>query len=207
MAAPGSGAWPEARVLTRGPGPGFACCGVCRCVHWTELSPKTPSFRKVQSLTPIFPFSQRCHQKGEVLWLAVAVPTPETGSCLRRKRVEKGHSPVPTSGPCLGHPFHNQSSFCWASREQPGLGSRDTGRDPLQAQASAHSGLPMVHEVPCGVGAGNDCWSEAGRKKWYWPVWVLGVLGCVCDFCVYVCLCLYIFVGTPTHVYICVHGC
>lgn len=57
-----------------------------------------------------------------MLWLAVAVPTPETGSCLRRKRVEKGHSPVPTSGPCLRHPFHNQDSFCWASREQLGWG-------------------------------------------------------------------------------------
>lgn len=122
-AARGSGAWPEARALTLTPsGPGFACCGVCHCVRWTELSLETPSFRKVQSLTPIFPFSQRCHQEGEVLWLAVAVPTPETGSCLRRKRVEKGHSPVPTSGPCLRHPFHNQGSFCWASREQLGWG-------------------------------------------------------------------------------------
>lgn len=127
--------WVLTHVLTLTPsGPGFACCGVCHCVRWTELSLETPSFRKVQSLTPIFPFSQRCHQEGEVLWLAVAVPTPETGSYPRRKRVEKGHSPVPTSGPCLRHPFHNQGSFCWASREQPGLGSRDTGRDPLQAR-------------------------------------------------------------------------
>lgn len=56
-----------------------------------------------------------------MLWLVVAVPTPETGSCLRRKRVKKGHSPAPTSGPWLRHPFHNQGSFCWAARQQPFL--------------------------------------------------------------------------------------
>lgn len=27
IAALGSGAWPEVHALTRGPGPGFACCG------------------------------------------------------------------------------------------------------------------------------------------------------------------------------------
>lgn len=53
-----------------------------------------------------------------MLWFMVAVPTPETGSCLGRKRVEKGHSPTPTSGFCIRRPFHNQGSSHWASREQ-----------------------------------------------------------------------------------------
>lgn len=53
-----------------------------------------------------------------MLWFMVAVPTPETGSCLGRKRVEKGHSPTPTSGFCIRYPFHNQGSSHWASREQ-----------------------------------------------------------------------------------------
>lgn len=114
----------------------------------TEFPSSLFSFKKVQSLISTFLFSQKCDQEGEVLWFVVAVPTPETGSCPGRKRVEKG----PSSTPCLWAlpqtPLPQSGFFPLGTKGVAvwGLGVRETGRD---SQASAYSGyLRMVHKVP-----------------------------------------------------------
>lgn len=129
------------------------------------------SFRKVRSLISTFPFSQKCDQEGEVLWLMVAVPTPETGSCLGRKRVEKGHSPAPPLGSVSDTPSttrvlptEHQGSSRFGARVQRDR-KKSTGFSLLKMSKHGLQGTMWSES--------SDCWSGARRKECAWPVWVL----------------------------------